>query len=204
MYRVRQSLYSTMRSINPSISRPTREITGDTPSAKMFLPPLPPPEAAPPTFPVRPPLPVPPGYQRTQHVLPASDYRRYETSYGTLSRESRPFEDTPSRSNASKEERQEHVVRGLQKMWDMVRSAKKAVEPPETCFWVSLERWVRKERSQAKGKGKEEPQGVTLVVTHANGMNKEVSVSGAGEGTHLLKVANALADVVSNSPQTSG
>lgn len=135
-----------------------------------LLPLLRPPKATAPSHPPRPELAPPPeGFTRTVHAAPAAWPKQLRDSNGKCSRNSTPFGPVPS-GEESKEARSARIDtervtcikrRFAAKEWD-INEAKESTQPAQ---WLSSERWRR---------NKPVSGGVTLVFSHANGLQKEV------------------------------
>ncbi|TXT10473.1 uncharacterized protein COLE_04407 [Cutaneotrichosporon oleaginosum] len=128
----------------------------------------PPPSTAP-APPARPSLAPPPkGYTRTLHAAPAAWPKTLKESVGSFSRQADPFGPVPAKE--SKEERAARIVRekdvscGRRKdatYWS-IEEAEASSQPPQ---WLAVERWHRDVPDN---------DGITLVVAHANGLQKEL------------------------------
>ncbi|GMK55943.1 hypothetical protein CspeluHIS016_0209990 [Cutaneotrichosporon spelunceum] len=134
-----------------------------------FLPPAPHPNNSAPPAPERPALPpLPAGWTRTFHAVPAAYPRQLREGTGKLSRSSDPFGNTrpiPGESKAARKRRIEAAVGAavLARLdadeWNLEEALRAA---PEGLF-LSVERWTR-----------DTPVGGhTLVCTHPNGTQKE-------------------------------
>ncbi|BEJ12351.1 hypothetical protein CspHIS471_0208110 [Cutaneotrichosporon sp. HIS471] len=159
----------------------------------------PPPSTAP-AAPQRPALAPPPaGYTRTLHAAPAAWPKTLTESVGSFSRKSEPFGPVPTKE--SKEERSARIVREKDASviprrdatyWP-IAEAEVSSQPSQ---WLAVERWHRNVPAK---------DGITLVVAHANGLQKELyypmmaklleqSGPGAlfGSGTSLPNVATPV------------
>ncbi|EJT46544.1 hypothetical protein A1Q1_04839 [Trichosporon asahii var. asahii CBS 2479] len=136
---------------------------------KELLPLLRPPPSTPPPHPLRPEIdPLPASYTRSLHAAPAAWPKHLRESKGEYSRDSTPF-GPPAAANEGKEERAKRIVAGKDeciklreqaKEWD-IEEAKAGGHPPQ---WLAVERWKRNDPHS---------DGITLVLTHANGLPKE-------------------------------
>lgn len=124
------------------------------------------PPGPPPALPDRPDLSPPPGWTRTSHAVPAAFPRRFGSSFGTLSRESRPQTTNPPKEGESKEERLARNEGEAREILISRYDAKRSEGDEEKGLWMAAERWVRTDKDMREG--------VTLVITHANGFHKEV------------------------------
>lgn len=134
-----------------------------------LLPLLRPPTATAPALPPRPELPPPPkGYTRTEHAAPAAWPKTLKESKGTYERLSDPFGTPPAKE--SKEERAARIVREKdfivnrrkESTYWSIEEARSSDQPAQ---WLAVERWRRDDPA---------PDGVTLVMAHANGLQKEL------------------------------
>lgn len=127
-----------------------------------------PPASTPPAYPPRPELasPIPKGYTRSLHAAPAAWPRQLRCN-GTNSRESHPYGEANS---GSKDERKARLLqvkntcvdtRAAAVEWDIDEAASGG----QPALWLAAERWRR---------DTQDPNGVTLVLSHANGLPKEV------------------------------
>lgn len=111
--------------------------------------------------------PLPPGWSRTTHIVPAAYPRQFAESSGTLVRESKPYQLEPPKQDETREERlarnEGEARECLRGRYDATRA-----QGDEEGLYMAAERWVR---DGSKG------EGVMLVVTHANGFTKEVRSS---------------------------
>lgn len=130
---------------------------------------LQPPAATAPAPPARPALSPPPaGYTRTLHAAPAAWPKTLKESEGSYERLSQPFGPVPDKE--SKEERAARIVRETElstEGWKAshhwsIEEARKSSQPAQ---WLAVERWRRDEQDK---------DGVTLVLAHANGLQKEL------------------------------
>ncbi|KAI9632069.1 Alpha/beta hydrolase family-domain-containing protein [Dioszegia hungarica] len=158
---------------NPSYARP--------PQPSSVVPVVPPPpyipytspptsSLPPPRLPDRPPIAdVPAGWTRTSHIVPAAYPRRFNDSFGSLRRESKPFQLEPPKQGETKEERlarnEGEARECLRQRFDARGFENGAAGKGEGLFMAG-ERWRRDGASEGV-------EGVTLVVTHANGFHKE-------------------------------
>jgi hypothetical protein len=135
-----------------------------------LLPLLPHPEKVAPPQPVRPELAPPPtGWTRSVHAAPAAYPKNLREAHGTFSRSSRPWGPEPP-TGESKEAR---TSRQAGELHECVRqryaakhwSIEEALAANPRGHWISVERW---RRDKPAG-------GYTLVLTHANGLQREVS-----------------------------
>lgn len=141
-----------------------------------FLPLSPHPGNRAPPAPARPPLPPPPaGWTRSFHAIPAAYPRQLREAHGPHSRASHPYRDDHSpeaeaaltseerRARANAEAKRVAEARWGAHEWTVEEGLAAA---PEGQF-LAVERW---RRDVPRG-------GRTVVCTHANGMQKEVSSS---------------------------
>jgi hypothetical protein len=129
-----------------------------------------PPASTPPSLPPRPAVaPLPRGWSRTDHIIPAAYPRTFHASTGNLRRESHPFRFEHAEGGATREERAQRAkaetIAALTKRYDA--SEVGCDDTDQKGLWLAGERWAR-DIPGDKG------DGVTLVVTHANGFMKEV------------------------------
>lgn len=163
-----------------------------------FIPLSKPPPSPPPNLPPRPPLLHPDSYTVTHHVVPAAYPRRWKECTGSLSRGSHPFRHrpVPLPVDESKVERRNRMVEetrtAIMTRFDATLWTEREVEkerPPG--LWMAAERWVRKGTIG---------EGVTLLMAHATGFNKEASHSIKGGYSQMDKLINRRkTDVVPNS-----
>lgn len=133
---------------------------------------LPHPDKEAPPCPPRPALPPPPkGWTSSLHAAPAAYPKGVTEAYGNLSRSSRPYESGPPPANETKEQRKKRLydesnrcVKLREDAYEWTIEEAKA-QAPKKGQWLCVERW---RRDKPVG-------GATLVVTHANGLIKEVS-----------------------------
>lgn len=124
-----------------------------------------------PPHPPRPPVPPPPsGFTRTLHAAPAAYPREFAESTGSLERSSHPFRSSAPPATESKEERNARIASEKdvcvgRRLGANPRQSASSSEPAQ---WVVAERWRRDVPSR---------DGVTLVLTHACGLDKSVSWS---------------------------
>lgn len=131
---------------------------------------LPHPEKTAPPQPLRPELAPPPaGWMRSLHAAPAAYPKILREAHGTLDRLSHPWRTSEPKADETKEERVKRQAgelveavkqRYAAKHWSVEEA--KAASPPG--LWLAVERW---KRDKPTG-------GHTLVLTHANGLQKEV------------------------------
>lgn len=150
-----------------SYARPTSIIQRPIPVAP--TPPFPalraPPDFKKPEPPYRPHVDSIEGWERTDHVLHAAYPRTFLESTGDLYRESEPY--GVEGENETKEQRLERVENSVKVAVDMRRRAKRVGAGDDTPgLYIAAERWKREGGSD---------EGLVLVITHANGFNKEVS-----------------------------
>lgn len=128
----------------------------------------PPPSTAP-AAPARPSLATPPaGYTRSLHAAPAAWPKTLKESVGSFSRQADPFGPVPAKE--SKEERAARIVREKdascgprrEATYWPIGEAEASAQPPQ---WLAVERWRRDKPAK---------DGLTLVVAHANGLQKEL------------------------------
>ncbi|GMK55146.1 hypothetical protein CspeluHIS016_0202020 [Cutaneotrichosporon spelunceum] len=134
----------------------------------------PPPATAPPA-PERPALAAPAGYTRSVHAAPAAWPKTLKEGAGALSRSSTPFGPAPAPNGADgngegKAERAARIVREKDVCVSARRDAtywpiNEAEAGGQPAQWLSVERWTRDIPAQ---------DGITLVVAHANGIQKEL------------------------------
>jgi hypothetical protein len=131
---------------------------------------LPPPQRRCPNhLPIREMVPPPDGYSSSRHIIPAAYPRVFKESTGGLSRSSAPYTAHPARKGETPDERKK---RNLDEAKACVR-ARLDASPSEDeggMLWVAGERWIRDRKE-----GQEGGEGLTLVVSAANGFTKEVS-----------------------------
>lgn len=157
-----------------------------------FVPLRPPPPSTPPPLPTRPPLAAPDGWIRTEHALPAAYPRTFVESTGSLVRESAPFALSSSSSTGStgvlggqgtiraeqEESKEDKKRRIMQEVKGAILQRLNATETYEgdgqPGLWIAVERWARSLGKTGSSSGQMEGEGVTLVLTHANGFTKEV------------------------------
>lgn len=160
-------------------ARPTPVFPPQGPHGGARFPLLPPRASQPPSYPTTEPLaPLPKGYERSLHALPAAYPRALVESSGDLSRGSTPFGEVPAKE--SKEERGARIkrerdnavqTRADARAWDVSEEGEVEPEALSTApQWIAAERWRRVEST-------DDAEGVTLVFLHANGFQKEVSAS---------------------------
>ena len=141
------------------------------------IPPLLPPSSTtcPNPLPSRPdPSPPPAGWDRSRHIIPAAYPRSFVQSTGTLERSSSPFSTTKPRAGESKDER---IRRNLQEAKACIQGKFKATPHTgayegEKQLWLAGECW---RKSATASVSRKEKEGLTLVVSAANGFTKEVS-----------------------------
>ena len=157
-----------------SYPRPTSSSPFPSPAVapEPFIPLQPPPSATPPSLPRRPSLPpLPVGWKRTQHALHAAYPRTFEASTGTLSRECNPFDANPleGETKDDRKERAEKAGRTVLKRRVAAGTSARADDgaKDQHGLWIAAEKW---QRTNTEG-----DDGLTLVMTHANGFTKEVS-----------------------------
>lgn len=127
---------------------------------------------SPPAHPPRPPLtPLPPGFERSLHATPAAWPKTLAEGTGRLSRESHPFRTTPAKDKESKEERNARIVAEKDACIDLRLGAnhwslEDGVKAGQIGQWLAAERWRRTQPVEG---------GLTLVLTHACGLQKEVN-----------------------------
>lgn len=124
-----------------------------------------------PPLPKRKSVSAPEGWNRIEHIIPAAYPRRFQDCFGTYSRESKPFEVESPKEGETKEER---MARNEGEARETVRRRFDALEwkspgEGEDGLLIAAERWVRLKEPKSAD------EGVTLVLTHANGFTKEVS-----------------------------
>jgi hypothetical protein len=126
---------------------------------------------APPAHPERPPLPpTPAAFERSLHAAPAAWPKTLAEASGPLSRADHPFRDKPAPAKESKEDRAVRLA-GEKDACMRLRlaadhwSLEEGVAAGQAGQWMAAERWRRRERI---------PGGLTLVLTHACGLQKEV------------------------------
>lgn len=171
-------LHAKMVSKPASYPRPSTPVKVPDPVSprETLLPLSRPPSQTPPHLPPRPALPPPPpGWTSTSHVVPAAYPRQFGASTGKLARESHPFRDTSATSSAGetsegrRKRAAEETRLSLTARFDAgERVGENREDQPG--LWMAVERWRR------EGGG----EGLTLVLTHANGFTKEVRLSGTG------------------------
>lgn len=140
------------------------------------IPPLLPPasKSCPNHLPFRPDPPQPPtGFTSSRHIIPAAYPRSFKQSTGKLERGSRPFTLHAPDPGEGSEGRKK---RNLEEARECVRQrfeAESQTKPSagEAQLWIAGECWTR----SPGPKGPEE--GLTLVVSAANGFTKEVSTT---------------------------
>ncbi|BEI81548.1 hypothetical protein CcaverHIS002_0207080 [Cutaneotrichosporon cavernicola] len=143
---------------------------------------------APPEHPPRPPLPpTPPAFERSLHASPAAWPKTLAEGSGKLSRDDHPFRYKPVTAKESKEERNMRIadekdacmrLRLAADHW----SLEEGMAGGQDGQWLAAERWRRRDRI---------PGGLTLVLTHANGLQKE----------HWIPM---MADLLAREPGTAG
>lgn len=187
---------------NPSYARP--------PQPSSVVPVVPPPpyipytspptsSLPPPRLPDRPPIAdVPAGWTRTSHIVPAAYPRRFNDSFGSLRRESKPFQLEPPKQGETKEERlarnEGEARECLRQRFDARGFENGAAGKGEGLFMAG-ERWRRDGASEGV-------EGVTLVVTHANGFHKEVSLAAWVICISRIRSAETV-ELASDSPETA-
>lgn len=135
-----------------------------------FLGLLPHPGNPAPPNPSRPPLaPLPHGWVRSWHAVPAAYPRQIKEGTGSFSRGSHPFRASEPPAEETKVQRKQRLAGEVARLvetryhateWSLEEAAKEA--PPG--LYIAAERWTRK---VPRG-------GATVVCTHANGTIKEV------------------------------
>ena len=162
--RMRNSTY-------PKWTGPSQCPSPVVPNPPIALPLRPPPvNHCPNALPARPPTSPPEGFVHSRHIIPAAFPRTYNESTGKLERGSEPFTKTPRSNAESSEERKE---RNLGEARQCARARFGATSTTgegisnQAGLWVAGERWIRAD---------DEPgEGLTLVLSAANGFTKEVS-----------------------------
>jgi len=164
---------------NPSTPRPSRPsrytspVTPPIPFAPLLKPPLPGTVPRLPRRPAAPPhLRAPSGITTRDFVIPAAHPRRYRGSYGNLQRLSDPFRSQLIASAESREDRRRYASQGtriaIEARANAVELSLEEVHKGDLPgMWMAAERW---KFSEAQG------DGVTIVICHANGFQKEVSI----------------------------
>lgn len=131
----------------------------------------PPTSKCPNTLPPRPPTPSPRNFKSSRHIIPAAFPRTYKESLGDLERGSNPFTKTAITRGEGNEERKK---RNLGEAKECVKArfnatATSGAEKDVSGLWIAGERWIRQD-TERKGEG----EGLTLVLSAANGFTKEV------------------------------
>lgn len=143
----------------PVVEKPARpRPLGPSPSAK-----------CPNSLPSRPATASPQGFKSSRHIIPAAFPRTYLQSTGTLERESDPFTQSPRSEEENKEQRKQ---RNLEEARECVKARFGATittkdNDTQSGLWIAGERWIRTE-------GERDGEGLTLVLSAANGFTKEV------------------------------
>lgn len=156
----------------PRWTSPTHAVSPVVPHRPLLpLLPHPPSSPSPPPHPARPPLPPPPpGFERSLHAAPAAWPKTLREAGGSLDRSSHPFR-TKEVGKGSREERNARVTVEKDACIDLRRRAEhwsvgEGVQAGQKGQWMAAERWRRREAVEG---------GLTLVLTHACGLQKEVS-----------------------------
>ncbi|GMK54032.1 hypothetical protein CspeluHIS016_0106180 [Cutaneotrichosporon spelunceum] len=143
---------------------------------------------APPAHPPRPPLPpTPPAFERSLHASPAAWPKTLAEASGKLSRADHPFRARPAPAKESKEQRNMRIA-GEKETCMRLRlaadhwSLEEGMAAGQAGQWLAVERWRRRDRI---------PGGLTLVLTHACGLQKE----------HWIPM---MADLLARTPDTPG
>jgi hypothetical protein len=169
--------------------RPT-PVVPKTTFAALHPPPNP---SCPNRLPDRTPQRPPSGFESSRHIIPAAFPRTFTESTGNLERESKPFTAQPRKGGESAEERKEWNLNEARACVRTRFDATPQIPPPaeprdrnlspesevslafsieeggsdQPGLWLAGERWIRTQN----GSGEE---GLTLVLSAANGFTKEV------------------------------
>lgn len=144
------------------------------PAVSTLLPLFQPPAQQAPAYPPRPALPVavPAGWTRTVHAAPAAYPRSGENAVGNLVRESKPFSSNlpipadKANDKAFKAAVYTNEANNVTRAHylDHILTADEAAASTQPHLWLGVERWTRDKPTG----------GITLIVTQANGLIKEV------------------------------
>lgn len=121
-----------------------------------------------PSLPDRPAAVSIPGYTHTRHVAPAAFSRSIQHGVGTLRRESQPYGNIEAHVGGSKEEKKAAIKRAIATSSRYNRGAASMSDGKEAWglpLYVAVDRWTKVKPVRG---------GRSLVMTHANGFNKEV------------------------------
>jgi hypothetical protein len=109
-----------------------------------------------------------PGFAYTRHVAPAAYPRSIQHGVGKLRRESEPYGNVQSHVGGSKEEKKAAISRAITTSSRYNRQATPMSEDEKAWglpLYIAVDRWTRVQPVRG---------GRSLVITHANGFNKEV------------------------------
>lgn len=200
MHRSRR-LLNTMNTSRRTISYPRPTTLADRPRpicpGVSYTPLRTPPASPVPSLPARPEVAAPPGWTRSEHPLHAAYPRTFVESTGSLVRELAPFALGPAPEGEDREAKKKRImgeVKGaITQRLDATMTHEGDGQP---ALWVAAERWSRanSDSNVDKQEGGRGGQGVSLVLTHANGFTKEVrhcSLHSSGQKAiaHLSELA---------------